>query len=209
MSVKVKICGITNFEDGRAAADAGADALGFVFCESSPRCVAIPAAAKIIKNLPTFVIKTGVFVNAPEELVFRAVRECGLDLLQFHGDEPPEYCVQFGVMSMKAFRIRDASSLENLKNYPTDAWLLDSYVEGELGGTGKIFNWDYADEAQRFGRPIFLAGGLTPWNVAEAVQRVKPYAVDVSSGVETNPGKKDHEKVKAFIQAAKAEKSES
>ena len=203
MPIKVKICGITNLPDGMAAAEAGADAVGFVFYDHSPRFVSIEAAAGIIRELPPFIIKTGVFVNAPEESVLRAIRECNLNLLQFHGDESPEYCLQFGLMSMKAFRIRDAASLEALQNYPTEAWLLDAYNPDKLGGTGEKFNWDLALEAQRWGRPIFLAGGLTPENVDEAVRRARPYAVDVSSGVEATPGKKDHAKIKAFIQAAR------
>ncbi len=204
MPVKVKICGITNLPDGVAAAEAGADALGFVFWEQSPRRISVEAAAGLIRQLPPFVIKVGVFVNAAEDLVMRAARECSLNLLQFHGDEPPEYCLQFGLMSMKAFRIRDAASLRPLRNYPTDAWLLDAYAPGKPGGTGDTFNWDLALEAQAWGRPIFLAGGLTPENVAEAVHRVHPYGVDVSSGVEAGPGRKDHAKLKAFIQAAKS-----
>ena len=204
MPVKVKICGITNLADGMAAAEAGADALGFVFYDRSPRGVSIGAAADLIRHLPPFVLKVGVLVNAPEDLVFRAIRECGLSLLQFHGDEAPEYCLQFGLMSMKAFRIRDAASLQALRNYPTDAWLLDAYVPGTPGGTGETFNWDLALEARGWGRPLFLAGGLTAENVAEAVRRVRPYGVDVSSGVEAAPGRKDHAKVRAFIQAAKA-----
>jgi phosphoribosylanthranilate isomerase len=203
MPVKVKICGITNLADGIAAAEAGADVLGFVFCEQSPRCVSVEAAAAIIRALPPFIIKAGVFVNAPEELVVRAIRECRLNLLQFHGDEAPEYCLQFGLMSMKAFRIRDAASLQVLPKYPTDAWLLDAYNPDKPGGTGETFNWDLALEARAWGRPIFLAGGLTAENVAEAVRRARPYAVDVSSGVEAAPGRKDHAKIKAFIHAAK------
>jgi phosphoribosylanthranilate isomerase len=203
MPVKVKICGITNLADGMAAAEAGADALGFVFYDQSPRCISPEAAAAVIRELPPFVIKAGVFVNAPEESVLRAIRECNLNLLQFHGDEPPDYCLQFGLMSMKAFRIRDAASLQALRNYPTEAWLLDAYNPDKLGGTGERFNWDLALEAQSWGRPIFLAGGLTPDNVAEAVRRARPYAVDVSSGVEAAPGKKDHAKVRAFIRAAR------
>ncbi len=203
MAVIVKICGITNPGDGLAAAAAGADAVGFVFCESSPRQVSIPRAAEIIRELPRLIVKVGVFVNAPEELVVRAMGECGLTLLQFHGEETPEYCRQFGVMSMKAFRIRDASSLEALPNYATDAWLLDAYAPDRKGGTGEKFNWDLAVEAQRLGRPIFLAGGLTPRNVGEAVRKVRPYGVDVSSGVEASPGKKDLDKVRAFVKAAK------
>ena len=203
MAVIVKICGITNAEDALAAASAGADALGFNFCESSPRHVSLPMAAQIARTLPPLVVKVGVFVNAPEDLVVRAISECALNLLQFHGDETPEYCRQFGLMSMKAFRIRDAASLDQLSNYPTEAWLLDAYSPDKAGGTGEKFNWDLAVQAQRMGRPIFLAGGLTPDNVAEAVRKVRPYGVDVASGVEAAPGKKDPAKVKAFITAAK------
>jgi phosphoribosylanthranilate isomerase len=203
MSVKVKICGITNAEDAQMAIQAGADALGFVFYERSPRKVSVEAAASIVRGLQPWVMRVGVFVNAAEDLVVRAIRECGLTLLQFHGDESPEYCVQFGLMSMKAFRTRDRASLVSLKDYATDAWLLDAYVPDLIGGTGQPFNWDLAVEAQRLGRPIFLAGGLTAENVGEAIRRVQPYGVDVSSGVEAAPGKKDHAKVKAFIEAAK------
>jgi phosphoribosylanthranilate isomerase len=126
-----------------------------------------------------------------------------LSLLQFHGDEPPDFCTQFGLMSLKAFRIRDAASLDALPNYETDGYLLDAYSPEARGGTGEKFNWDLAVEAQKFGKPIFLAGGLTPANVAAAVKQVQPFAVDVSSGVESVPGKKDPAKVKAFIQAAR------
>jgi phosphoribosylanthranilate isomerase len=204
MSIKVKICGITNLSDALAAVEAGADALGFMFYEKSPRHVSIRDAAEIIRQLPPFVIKVGVFVDASEDIVMRAIGDCGLNTLQFHGHETPEYCTQFGLLTMKAFRIRDAESLKELRNYPTDAWLLDAYTADKLGGTGEKFNWDLAIEAKKFGRPIFLAGGLTPENVAEAVRKVHPYAVDVSSGVEAAPGKKDHEKIRQFIKAAKS-----
>lgn len=203
MSVKVKICGITNQADAVAAAEAGADALGFMFFDQSSRNIPIDTAAEIIKTLPPHVLKVGVFVNPAEELVLRAIGECGLNLLQFHGDESPEFCTQFGIMSMKAFRIRDAESLKTLSKYPTDAWLLDAYSEKGLGGTGETFNWDLAVAAKQSGKLIFLAGGLTPENVREAVRRVNPFGVDVSSGVEAAPGKKDAAKVKAFIAAAK------
>jgi len=199
MSTRVKICGITKLADAQAAVGAGADALGFIFYEKSPRYLAVSAAAKISKQLPPFVLRVGVFVNAPEELVTRAIGECGLGLLQFHGDEPPEFCTRFGLMSMKAFRIRDSESLKELPKYPTAAWLLDAYSAETLGGTGEKFNWDLAIEAQRFGKPVFLAGGLTPENIAAAVRKVQPFGVDVSSGVESSPGKKDQAKVRAFI----------
>jgi len=199
METRVKICGITNLADAQAAVEAGADVLGFIFYEKSPRYVEVSAAAAISRQLPPFIMRAGVFVNAPEELVVRAVADCGLSLLQFHGDEPPEYCTQFGLMNMKAFRIRDAETLKELPKYPTDAWLLDAYAAENLGGTGEKFNWDLAVEAQKLGKPVFLAGGLTPENVAAAVRRVKPFGVDVSSGVESSPGKKDHQKVRGFI----------
>jgi len=209
MPVKVKICGITNEADGMAAAEAGADVLGFVFYEPSSRYVSVAAAARIIRALPPLTIKAGVFVNAPEELVQRAIAECGLNLLQFHGEESPEACLEFGLMSIKALRIQDRTSLEALALYPTDAWLLDAYSPNQVGGTGEKFNWELAVEARGLGRPIFLAGGLTPENVADAVRLVRPYAVDVSTGVEKAPGRKDHAKVRAFIQAAKSVVSEA
>jgi phosphoribosylanthranilate isomerase len=203
MSTKIKICGITNLDDAQAAIGAGADALGFVFCDQSPRHLAIPAAAEISRQLPPSVLRVGVFVNAPEDFVLRVTGECGLGLLQFHGDEPPEFCTQFGLMSMKAFRIRDTGTLKEMAQYQTDAWLLDAYSPEAAGGTGGKFNWELAIEAQKFGKPIFLAGGLTPENVAGAVRQVRPFGVDVSSGVETSPGRKDHAKLRAFINAVK------
>jgi phosphoribosylanthranilate isomerase len=204
MSTIVKICGITSITDGLAAVEAGADAIGLMFHEASSRHVTTAMAAEIARQLPPYIIKVGVFVDPPEELVLRAIAECGLNLVQFHGQETPEFCLQFPVMTIKAFRIKDADSLKALPDYPTDAWLLDAYVKDKLGGTGEKFNWDLAVQAQQFGRPIFLAGGLTPENVADAVRQVRPYAVDVSSGVESAPGKKDHEKVRKFVKAAKS-----
>lgn len=203
MSVKVKICGLTNLPDAQAAVAAGADLLGFIFAAASPRRLTVAVAAAVAREIPPSVLKVGVFVNPSEELVAQAVRECGLGMLQFHGEETPAFCTSFGVMSMKAFRVRDEQSLSMLGDYPTDAWLLDTYAENQAGGTGQTFNWDLAVAAKRLGRPIFLAGGLTPENVAEAVRRVQPFAVDVSSGVESPPGKKDHSKIAAFIRAAK------
>jgi phosphoribosylanthranilate isomerase len=203
LSVTVKICGITNTEDALVAVDAGADALGFIFYEKSPRFVTTEAVAAIIQQLTRPVARVGVFVNATVETVLEAMSRCHLSLLQFHGDESPEFCLQFGLMNMKAFRVRDDSVFQEMQRYPTDAWLLDAFSPAGLGGTGETFNWDLAIRANQLGRPIFLAGGLTPDNVAEAVARVRPFGVDVSSGVEATPGRKDHAKVRAFIQAAR------
>ena len=204
MSTRVKICGITNAADAEQAVAAGADALGLNFYGKSPRYLALGQAARIAKPLPPFILRVGVFVNATAELVQQAIVECGLGMVQFHGDETPQFCAQFGIMSMKAFRIRDAGSLKEMAKYQTDAYLLDAW-SGELaGGTGKQFDWALANEAKRLGKPIFLAGGLTPENVAEAVRRVRPFGVDVSSGVESSPGKKDPEKVRAFINAVRS-----
>jgi phosphoribosylanthranilate isomerase len=204
MDVKVKICGLTNVADAVVAAEAGADLVGLMFYEKSPRAISVATAVEISRAISPFVLRVGVFVNPEPELVMRAIGECGLSMLQFHGDETPEFCAQFGVMSMKAFRVRDENSLAALENYATEAFLLDAYSASGLGGTGEKFNWDLAVAAKKFGRPIFLAGGLTPDNVASAVQQVQPFGVDVSSGVESAPGKKDAGKVRAFIAAVRA-----
>jgi phosphoribosylanthranilate isomerase len=203
METKVKICGITNLADAQAAVEAGADALGFNFYEKSPRYVSLKTASAISKQLPPFVMRVGVFVDAEPDFVLRAIGEAGLTMLQFHGDEPPEFSTQFGLMSMKAFRIRDEKTLAELPKFPTDAYLLDAFSPEARGGTGEKFNWELAVDAQKFGKPIFLAGGLIPENVADAVRQVRPFAVDVSSGVESAPGKKDAAKIRAFIQAVR------
>jgi len=203
MSVTVKICGITSEADALAAAEAGADAVGLMFYEGSPRYVSIEQAKTISAVLPPHVVRVGVFVNAPEALVTRAIAACTLSIVQFHGDESPEDCNRFGVMTLKAFRMKGRETLEEMDAFPSDAFLLDAYVKGELGGTGAKFNWDLAVEAQKMGRPVFLAGGLTAGNVADAVEKVKPFGVDVSSGVEVAPGKKCVDKMRAFVAAAK------
>ena len=203
MTVRVKICGITNLDDALAAIEAGADALGFVFCESSPRCVEPGQAKAIIRELPPFVAKVGLFVNSNAAEVEQVIAASGIDTLQFHGEETPEYCRKFSWRVIKAFRVRDESSLPALPNYRQMAWLLDSFVPGKLGGTGEVFNWELARRAVQLGGTIVLAGGLTPENVAGAIAEVQPYAVDVSSGVEVRPGKKDHAKLRAFVAAAK------
>ena len=203
MKTQVKICGVTNVADALAAAAAGADMIGLMFYEQSPRHITLATAVEISRALPPFVLRVGVFVNPDEALVARALGECGLSLLQFHGDEDSDFCTQFGLMSLKALRVRDAESLNQLEQFHTDAFLLDAYSKSGLGGTGEPFNWELAVAARRFGKPIFLAGGLTPENVAAAVQQVQPFAVDVSSGVESAPGKKDAAKMRAFFQAVR------
>ena len=203
MSVTVKICGITSEADALAAAEAGADAIGLMFYEGSPRHVTLEQAKAISVALPQHVMRVGVFVNAEEAFVHQALTECMLNILQFHGDETPEECSRYPVMTLKAFRVQGEETLAQLEAYPSAGYLLDAYVKDALGGTGATFNWDLAVRAQEFGKPIFLAGGLTPENVAEAVRKVQPFGVDVSSGVEIEPGRKDAEQMRTFVSAAK------
>jgi phosphoribosylanthranilate isomerase len=203
MSVRVKICGITQAEDARVAVAAGADALGFMFWEQSARRLSVEAAAAICREVPPFVSKVGVFVDAALADIRRAVEACRLEAVQLHGEETPEFCAQCVAPVIRAFRVRGPETLAELAGYPTAAWLLDSHVAGQRGGTGVGFEWAWAAEAVKLGRPVILAGGLTPENVAAAVREVRPFAVDVSSGVEVAPGRKDPEKVRAFVRAAK------
>jgi len=203
MSIKVKICGITRPEDAEAAVQAGADLLGLVFYDQSPRYVTVEAASEIARRIPPYVLRVGLFVNPTPKLVAEAITRCGLQMLQFHGDESPGFCRQFNMMTMKAFRMTGPETLATLPQYPTDAWLLDAHVQGRFGGTGQTFDWALAAKATQLGKPVFLAGGLTPENVSEAVRAVRPYAVDVSGGVEVSPGRKDAAKVRAFVAAAK------
>jgi len=175
-------------DDALAAVTAGADALGFMFYERSPRRVSFAQAAEMIRALPPFVSKVGVFVDASEAWIRQAILECGLDTLQLHGSETPAFCRSFAQKTIKAFRVRDAGIVTEVTRYDTSAWLLDSYVPGAEGGTGQTFAWDLAVKASQQGRPIILAGGLTPDNVAAAVRQVRPFGVDVSSGVESAPG---------------------
>jgi len=200
--VRVKICGITNLEDAMMAVEAGADALGFVFFQESPRNISPENAAAIIHCLPPFVQTVGLFVNEDAATVNAIADRCGLDLVQLHGDESPEYCSSVHRRIIKAFRVRDASSLDELPRYRVAACLLDAWSSVARGGTGNTFNWDIAAQAAAH-QPVILAGGLQPDNVAEAIRAVKPYAVDVSSGVESAPGKKDAELVRRFIRSCR------
>lgn len=201
--VKVKICGITNVEDAEAAVNFGADALGFVFFEKSPRYISPERAAQIIKRLPSLTLAVGVFANEPRGAIEEKSEIAGIDIIQLHGEEPPEMC-DMTRRVVKAIRVKSLNSLVPITGYKgrVSAFLLDTYTEDSLGGSGRIFNWDIAVEAKQFGR-IILSGGLTPENISEAVRHVLPYGVDVSSGVELAKGKKDHTKMRLFIERAK------
>ena len=200
--VKVKICGITNLEDAQAAAEAGADALGFVFYPDSPRFIDPGNARAIIAKLPVFITSVGVFVDESEDLIRRIIREGGIQILQFHGSESPVLCTRFREKVIKAIRIKDEESISEMQMYDVDTFLLDTYLDCAKGGTGKTFNWKYAEMAKKNGR-IILSGGLNPSNIGNAVRKLKPYGVDVSSGVEISPGKKDHVKIREFVRKAK------
>jgi len=199
MIVWIKICGITNEEDGLAAARLGADALGFVFAPS-PRRISPEKARQIIKALPPLVQTVGVFVDEDLGKVSSVAEMCGLDILQFHGSESADYCDSFNQRVIKAIRLRNRRDLKSLAEYDgvVHALLLDTYLPDKLGGTGMTFNWEWALEAGKYGR-IILAGGLNPENVAAAISMVKPYGVDASSSLEQSPGVKDHEKIMQFI----------
>ncbi len=199
---RVKICGITSVQDALHAAGCGADALGLVFYADSPRCVTRQQARAIIAELPPFVVPVGLFVNCPAEEIGDIAAGCGFDTVQLHGDEKPDDCLLAPLRVIKALRVRDRSSLTAIDEYPVSALLLDAWVPGSYGGTGRTFNWQLAAAAARRHR-VVLAGGLTPDNVAEAVRAVRPYAVDVSSGVESAPGRKDPDLVAAFVRNAK------
>ena len=198
--IRVKICGITRPEDGIAAAVAGADAIGLIFYGQSPRNVSMATANRIIRELPPFITKVGLFVDAAAEQVRAVLGNVGLDMLQFHGDETAEYCGQYGKPWLKAVRMAPGIDLPVVvgKFAGSTGLLLDSCVPGKAGGSGQVFDWNQVSGA--LGKPVVLAGGLNPDNVAEAIHRVRPYAVDVSSGVESAPGVKDAGKIAAFIE---------
>ena len=200
---RVKICGITNLEDALSAVEAGADALGFVFYAASPRHIFPEQATRIISQLPPFVQTVGLFVNEELNTVNEVADLCRLDLVQLHGDESADYCQQISRRVLKAFRVRSLTCLDPIKDYRVAGYLLDTFSPSFYGGTGTSFNWEIATEAVKRHQRIILAGGLTPDNVTEAIRQVRPYGVDVSSGVEAGPGKKDRDKVREFIRNAK------
>ncbi len=208
MSIKIKICGITNPNDAVAAIEAGADALGFVFYEKSPRCIEPTVAKRIISALPPFIHSVGVFVNQEQETIRKVYDECGLAFAQLHGDETPLFCETLGRPILRALRLRDRGSLLALAEYKgrvgVRGFVVDAFSSEAYGGTGQTVDWSLAREVAK-SAPILLAGGLTPNNVQEAIRQVQPYGVDVSSGVEESSGKKDPEKIRQFAHAVRLE----
>ena len=205
MRTRIKICGITRAQDARAAAESGADAIGLIFYPPSPRNVNLVQARSIIAGLPPFVTVVGLFVDPSRDQVEAVLRACSINLLQFHGDEAPDFCGGFGLPFIKAARVRaDADLVQYLSPYSAaQGWLLDAYHDRLYGGTGASFDWNLIP--QGLDRPVILSGGLTPENVGAAVRQVRPWAVDVSSGVEATKGIKDAAKIAAFIAGVKNE----
>ena len=202
--MKVKICGITNLEDAKASIDAGCDAIGFVFYKKSPRYIEPEKAKEMIKQLPGRIIKVGVFVNSKEKIIKDIARSCSLDILQFHGNESPQFVRKFkGYKIIKAFRVKDRIDLEKVLKYKIFAYLFDTFVKSKVGGTGQKFDWKLVGHINSIKLPVFLSGGLTAENVKQALNIVKPHWVDVSSSVEVKPCKKDHKKIRKFIETAK------
>ena len=198
MPVRIKICGITNAKDAELAVEAGADALGFICVAGTPRSVVPDTARGIIGDLPPFVTPVGVFADHPVAEVGRLIAACGFRAAQLHGSESPEYCRQVAGAVIKAFRVGPDRPLPSLEAYRVHAFLLDAFVEGKLGGTGTPIPLEAASYAKAFGR-VIVAGGLTAENVVQVIRRVRPYAVDVSSGVEAAPGRKDPQKLRDFV----------
>jgi len=200
---RIKICGITREQDLRAVANSGADAIGLVFYEKSPRHVSVQQAAELMRHVPPFVTVVGLFVNPTVDYVRQVLATVSLDVLQFHGEESPEFCQQFGKPYLKAIRVKAGVDLVECaaRFAGAQGLLLDAFVEGTQGGTGESFDW--ALIPQNLTLPVILSGGLHAGNVGAAVKQVRPYAVDVSSGVEASKGIKDAAKVAAFIKEAK------
>ena len=200
-NVAVKICGITDYEDASIAVGLGAGALGFIFADS-PRQITPQKARDIIRAIPPFVKTVGVFVDEGPAAIKEIIHDCGLDLVQLHGDESPDLCCELMPYTIKALRIKDESSLRTSRIYhgKVRALLLDAYSKDKAGGTGKTFDWQLAIKIKKLGIPIILAGGLGPSNIDGAISTVRPYAVDVNSGVEERPGKKSHTLMKDLME---------
>jgi len=207
VAYRTKICGITNIEDARIAVAAGVDALGFVLYRKSPRYVDPMMVQQIVAQLPPFVLPVGVFVNEEIKIVRDLMDTCGLAFAQLHGDESATYCRELSRPVLKALRLKDRSTFVALAEFQARVevrgFVLDALSEEAYGGTGQVVDWGLARQAAQ-AATVILAGGLTPENVGQALRAVQPYGVDVSSGVEVTPGKKDHEKVRAFLRAVSA-----
>jgi phosphoribosylanthranilate isomerase len=201
---RIKVCGITNKVDAISACELGVDMLGFVFYKLSKRSIDVNTANQIIGELPDLMRKVGVFVDEDRDKVREIARDAGLDTLQFHGDETPEYCSAFkeDYKVIKAFRLRRKEDLRAINSYDVDLYLLDTYAEVERGGTGGTFDWSMLKDFE-FLKPVMLSGGLNHGNVSRAISEVAPYCVDVSTGVEESPGKKNLELLKKFVNAVR------
>jgi len=202
---RIKVCGITRSVDALAAVRLGVDALGFIFFPESPRCIPPADAAEIVKKLPPFVTKVGVFVNEDPRLAFEAARSAGVDVVQLHGDESPEYCAGFPLPVIKVFSVGAEFDPSVMRRYAAAGYLLDTWDPTRRGGSGNTFDRSVAIKACNMYDTVILSGGLGPLNVREAVLAAHPYAVDLNSGVEVSPGIKDHDKIKAVVSIVKGE----
>ena len=199
--IPTKICGITNLSDAQAAAVHGASAIGFIFYEKSSRAISIEDAKFISRHLSNDISKVGVFVNHDKAFIEEAIRSASLNIIQLHGDETPGFCNQFGVPVLKALRIKDKASFSAMSDYNVDGFLLDTFSNKQYGGTGETFDWSLLNE--QIETPIILSGGLNPNNILDAIDSVHPAAIDVNSGVELSPGKKDHQKINLLFENLK------
>jgi phosphoribosylanthranilate isomerase len=203
LPTRIKVCGITRSEDALAAVRLGVDALGFIFVPASPRYIAPADAAGIIKTLPPFVTKVGVFVNEEPRLAVEAAGIAGVNAAQLHGDETPEYCAGFPLPVIKVFSVGEGFDVSTMRRYKAAGYLLDTYHPKRRGGSGNTFDWSIAAKARAMYDSVILSGGLNPQNIREAVESVLPYAVDLNSGVEVSPGVKDSEKIMAAVSIIK------
>ena len=205
----IKICGITSIDDAAAAVAAGADALGFNFYKPSPRYISPQNAREIIQQLPSYVLTVGVFVNEQSDSVSRVVAESGIKALQLHGDESPEYCRELAAdhYVIKTLAVSQNFDTQTVQAYEVAAIMLDTRDNNLRGGTGRAFDWSIAQQVNELVPKLFLAGGLSPENIADAIDVVRPYAVDVCSALEDSPGKKNHNRLRSFINAARSVKS--
>ena len=195
--IPTKICGITNLDDANVAVENGASAIGFIFYEKSPRTISINNAKSISKHLPKTIARVGVFVNHEKDFINEAISEVPLDMIQLHSDETPDFCNQFDVPILKALRIKNEASLSVMDQYDVAVFLLDTFSNDQYGGTGETFDWSVLN--RKFKTPIILSGGLNSENILNAIDAVNPSAVDVNSGVESSPGKKDFNKLKSLF----------